>query len=307
MRHVTKKSFACWTIPAAANWTSLKLENGQPYFACGPVGFGKVGVVGLNPADLVDKAPAGKFWAPILAQFDSRCRVWTNGESPSPQPQQMMQYDNYVQAEAEPTNDVIKYLYDIPEMQPLSIWWIIGLLSALALVLGPLDYLVLKKLDRLPMTWITSTLVIVLFSVGAYYGVERIRGGLMQVRTVTVTDAVQGQPNSCFSTTLGGIFAPASDSYRLSDLKSNQWFTALSPEEVRQNYGSYSDEEQDPPHDVLPAAGRRQPAHRAARSASGRCSACCASRRPSRRRSRRRSSVPAARSRSRSRTTPPWP
>ena len=61
MRHVTKKSFACWTIPAAANWTSLKLENGQPYFACGPVGFGKVGVVGLNPADLVDKAPAGKF------------------------------------------------------------------------------------------------------------------------------------------------------------------------------------------------------------------------------------------------------
>ena len=154
----------------------------------------------------------------------------------------MMQYDNYVQAEAEPTNDVIKYLYDIPEMQPLSIWWIIGLLSALALVLGPLDYLVLKKLDRLPMTWITSTLVIVLFSVGAYYGVERIRGGLMQVRTVTVTDAVQGQPNSCFSTTLGGIFAPASDSYRLSDLKSNQWFTALSPEEVRQNYGSYSDE-----------------------------------------------------------------
>jgi hypothetical protein len=133
---------------------------------------------------------------------------------------------------------VLGYLASIPEMRPLSISWIIALLSLLALVLGPLDYFVLKRLDRLPMTWVTSMAAIVLFSVGAYYGVEHIRGGRMVVRAVTVTDAVQGQGGSCWSTTMCGIFAPSSDSYRLAGPKGNQWWSAMSPTQQFDYYGN---------------------------------------------------------------------
>ncbi len=229
LRHPAKQSVTCWTLPAAKGWKTLTINGNVPYFSRGLVGFGTVGVLGFTPTELSIAEPAAGLWCDILREFDPRCGPqWTGGPAES-NVQPAFNGEGQTNGAVTPENEVIGYLQSIPEMRPLSIWWIIALLSVLALVLGPLDYFVLKKLDRLPLTWITSTAVIVLFSVGAYFGVEKIRGGLMQVRAVTVIDAVQGQPNSCWSTTLCGIFAPSSDSYKLAGPKGNQWWSALSP------------------------------------------------------------------------------
>ena len=235
LQHPTKRSVTCWTLPAAKGWKTRALDGGVRYFSRGLVGFGTVGVLGFTPTELSGTEPAPNFWCEILKEFDPRCGPWSGdgGNNGNNNPPLFIPVETAQSADA-----VLGHLQAIPEMRPLSIWWIIGLLSVLALVLGPLDYFVLKKLDRLPMTWITSTAVIVLFSVGAYYGVEKIRGGLMQVRAVTVTDAVQGQPNSCWSTTLCGIFAPSSDSYKLVGPKGNQWWSALSPNNNQPNFSS---------------------------------------------------------------------
>ena len=83
------------------------------------------------------------------------------------------------------------HLYNISEMRPLSIWWVILLLGTLAVLLGPVDYKILKRLDRLPLTWLTCTFWIVLFSVGAYYGVRALRGGKLQMRVVSVLDGIE--------------------------------------------------------------------------------------------------------------------
>jgi hypothetical protein len=72
-------------------------------------------------------------------------------------------------------------------------------------------------------------LCIAVFSVGAYYGVEKIRGGSLQVRAVSVIDSVQGQADATWATTYTGIFAPSSDSYRLTGNKGNEWWSAVSP------------------------------------------------------------------------------
>lgn len=125
-------------------------------------------------------------------------------------------------------NAVMEHLYSIAQMKPFSIWWIILLLTVLAILLGPVDYLVLKRLDRLPMTWLTCAMWIALFTVGAYYGVQAIRGGTMQLRAVSVVDAVDTN-SPIFSTTYSGIFAPYSADYQLDGLKSNQWWSAISP------------------------------------------------------------------------------
>ncbi len=58
--------------------------------------------------------------------------------------------------EQESTGRILDYLYAIDEMRPLSIGWVVLLLVLLAVLLGPVDYLVLKRLDRLPLTWVTS-------------------------------------------------------------------------------------------------------------------------------------------------------
>jgi hypothetical protein len=125
-------------------------------------------------------------------------------------------------------NAVMEYLYNIAQMRPLSIWWVILLLTTLALLLGPVDYLVLKRYDRLPLTWLTCAMWIGLFTAGAYYGVQALRGGKMQLRAVSVVDAVDAN-DAAWSTTYSGLFAPYSADYRLDRLKNNQWWSAISP------------------------------------------------------------------------------
>ncbi|MHC4645360.1 MAG: hypothetical protein ACYTBJ_07650 [Planctomycetota bacterium] len=128
------------------------------------------------------------------------------------------------------SNAVMQFLSSIPEMRPLSIWWVILLLTALAFLLGPVDYKLLKRLDRLPLTWMTCSFWIILFTVGAYYGVQALRGGKMQLRVISVLDGIENEGRS-WSTSYSGLFAPYSADYRFDGLESSQWWSGLAPTE----------------------------------------------------------------------------
>ncbi|MDY7011292.1 MAG: hypothetical protein SVV80_11155, partial [Planctomycetota bacterium] len=125
-------------------------------------------------------------------------------------------------------NAVMEHLLSIKELRPLSIWWVIGLLTLLAVLIGPVDYLILKRIDRQPMTWVTSAAWIVLFTVGAYYGVQALRAGEIQLRTVSVIDGIEGG-RAAWSTIYTGLFAPDSDDYELVNLKPKQWWSGTAP------------------------------------------------------------------------------
>ncbi|NQT01944.1 MAG: hypothetical protein HQ580_07975 [Planctomycetes bacterium] len=125
-------------------------------------------------------------------------------------------------------NAVMEYLYDIYEMRPLSIWWVILLLITLAVLLGPVDYKILKRRGRLPLTWLTCAFWIILFTVGAYYGVQALRGGKMQLRVVSVLDGIDGS-NQTWSTDYCGLFASGSGDYEFKGLKDNQWWSGIAP------------------------------------------------------------------------------
>lgn len=217
-------------------------QDGAAVFAQGSVAFGEVRVVPFNPMGLVSKPRAAvPFWVRQAQELLGSERI-----SHRPGGVDRSEYDQSddhsyeLGLAAKGSNCVLEHLFRIPELRPLSIWWVVGLLVALALVVGPVDYVVLKKLDRQPLTWVTSACVIALFTVGAYYGVQYIRGGAMQVRAVTVTDAVQGSP-AAWTTTYSGIFAPGSDEYHLTGLRPRQWWSGISPTEQTELYG-YSHE-----------------------------------------------------------------
>lgn len=125
-------------------------------------------------------------------------------------------------------NAVMEYLYNISEMRPLSIWWVILLLITLAVLLGPVDYKILKRRGRLPLTWLTCAFWIILFTAGAYYGVQALRGGKMQLRVVSVLDGIESS-NQIWSIDYCGLFAPYSDDYELKGLKDNQWWSGIAP------------------------------------------------------------------------------
>ncbi|MBN1817175.1 MAG: hypothetical protein JW828_07415 [Sedimentisphaerales bacterium] len=252
-----------------------RTTDGSGVCGVGYVGFGRVAVLGFDPdtlSDLQKTAPA-VFWTNRLGSLleDSRSRsfepapekpemMWGSGQfginyEQSTQQIPLRRSIEYVQDPAQEekqntsmwryyeigyaqtgSNAVIEHLYNIAEMQPLSIWWVILLLTLLAILLGPVDYIVLKRKEMLPLTWVTSTGWIILFSIGAYYGVQALRGGSLQIRMVSTTDGIQGA-GRCWRTEFCGIFAPRSSDYIFDDAKDlydkKQWWSGVSPSETQ--------------------------------------------------------------------------
>jgi len=221
-------------------YTPLTLGgNNEILFATGHSGFGKVGVLAYDPTLIDDADPASraKFWLYHIASVMENSLSRPIHRSIKFKDKQENSSGggfgaNYFESGIADggSTAVLNRLMDIPELKPLSIWWVILLLALLALLLGPVDYFVLKKHDRLPWTWVTCTGWIVIFSVLAYYGVQALRGGQMQVQTLSVWDGMQGEPG-CWSTTYTGLFAPTSDEYHLewTEPTGKQWWSGIAP------------------------------------------------------------------------------
>jgi len=260
------ESVVCWPLrpkPNARFHQTDAAGNEPGLFATGHVGFGRVGVLAFDPATMTDfqKTHTAQFWVNRITAVldDSDITSAANPQDPiddsrkgrrrsrSAYGQMGLQrrivfaaedadqsYDDQniyhyeiSQARAA-SNALMEYMYDIAELKPLSIWWVIILLAALAILLGPVDYKVLKRIDRLPLTWVTCAFWIVLFSVGAYYGIHALRAGRMQVRAVSVIDSIENS-DCIWSTEYSGLFAPTSDDYKLAGLNDQQWWSGIAP------------------------------------------------------------------------------
>jgi hypothetical protein len=230
----TRDTVSAWPLEVcdAAGWKAQEFGTTTSLAAYGPVGFGRVGVLAFDPAILGVPRESGvaPFWIEVSKPL-LNTRVLEAG--PAPEDTDRYAYSRMDSDGDAGVNAILTHLLDIPEMRPISIIWVLALLLGLAVVIGPVDYFILKRRDRLPLTWITFTIYIVVFSVVAYYGVRALRAGSTQIRTVSVIDGVEGSPQawgSCYS----GIFASESDEYRLSGLGGGQWWSTLSP-----SYGPY--------------------------------------------------------------------
>jgi len=240
--------------PGAQLTDGTKAGAGGYLHGVGRVGFGHVGVLGFDPASLPQNQAdhAAGFWTAHVrlclgdlletpgppessgpnrfASINGRGRTIAVAPDSEEDGQESHRNQQWFQISVaqQASNDVMEFLYRVAEMRPLSIWWVILTLAALAFILGPLDYVVLKRLDRLPYTWLTSTVWIVLFTVGAYYGVQALRGGDMQLRAVTVVDGIPGDDHA-WSTCYVGLYSPRSAEYQLEGLGDRQWWSGIAP------------------------------------------------------------------------------
>jgi len=256
-----------WPIslrPDAVLWDLETNSSGQGMFASGWTDFGKAAVLGFDPDLLADdfKKEPEKLWVRWLGKIleEPVEEALDNANNKSPESEvsffmgsppgalsrklvcksdlfrekdansgnQYHQPYNYrVNPGLSAANRVMEFLYDIPQMRPLSVWWVVLLLILLAVLLGPVDYLVLKKLDKLPWTWVTCAAWIVIFSAGSYWGVQALRAGDMQIRAVSVSDGFSG--GAGWNTGYCGLFSPGSESYVPTQLKPRQWWSAVAP------------------------------------------------------------------------------
>ena len=244
------QTVSAWTLTPEPEAHLLQFETSaenENLFAIGYSGFGRVGVLAFDPATMSDeqRANSASFWihcikevieygeTPSFGRFDGMSRpdqISRTIESDSAAEMDMRRPGSRNRFEIgwayAANNAVMEFLYQ--GIKPLSIWWVILLLITLAVLLGPLDYKLLKRIDRLPLTWLTCAFWIVLFTVGAYYGVQALRAGDMELRVVSVTDGIKDSDHA-WSTNYCGLFAPYSADYRLDNLQQNQWWSGIAP------------------------------------------------------------------------------
>jgi len=258
-RSETVTAWPLFPRPNAILLKSVKADQGGYLYGLSYAGFGRVAVLGFDPAQLSpsQSTHATGFWTTHIAacladpSAEQAARVPDDPDVPVnvgayrrsiallPEGEDASQDADHQKPYNEENrfrislaqiagNQVMEHLYQLKQMRPLSIWWVILTLTALALLLGPVDYLVLKRLDRLPWTWVTSTTWIVIFTVGAYYGVQALRGGRMQLRAISVLDGVGGVDDA-WATCYAGLFSPRSADYQLEGLAPGQWWSGIAP------------------------------------------------------------------------------
>ena len=244
------ETVTAWSLVPKSDANFYKAETndaGEYLYATGYAGFGRLGVLAFDPATMTDRQRenSASFWIycikEVLEYADSlpfgtaagglrsnqigrTIQSASDAENEKGRPGNRNQYE--IGSAHAANNAVMEFLYQ--GIRPLSIWWVILLLITLAVLLGPIDYKLLKRMDRLPLTWLTCAFWIILFTVGAYYGVQALRAGDMELRVISVLDGIKNS-GYAWSTEYCGLFAPSSDNYQLENLQGNQWWSGIAP------------------------------------------------------------------------------
>ncbi len=104
-------------------------------------------------------------------------------------------------------SQLVQAVSQLPELALPPVGGLAILLGAYILLIGPINYLVLKRLDRRELAWVTMPALIVVFAVGAYGFGSLLRGSELIVNEVAI---VRGSPGATEGTAQVylGVFSP---------------------------------------------------------------------------------------------------
>ena len=159
----------------------------------GPAGNGSVTLIGFDPTAkwLADGTGAENLWRRVLPARS------TSG---------LVLFDD---------SQLVGAVSQLPALALPPIGGLIALLIAYIALIGPINYLVLRRLDRREWAWVTMPVLIVVFAVGAYGFGAALRGSDVLVNEVAL---VRGSPGATDGTAQVylGVFSPSRGSYQVS-------------------------------------------------------------------------------------------
>jgi hypothetical protein len=156
-------------------------------------GSGLVTVIGFNPATRwIGETEAGEgLWRRLLPPRVSNGLVITDD------------------------NQLISAVSQLPALALPPIGGLLALLGAYILLIGPVNYLVLRRLDRREWAWVTMPLLIVVFAVGAYGFGAALRGSNVIINEVAIVRGAPGATDGTAQVYLG-VFSPSRETYQLN-------------------------------------------------------------------------------------------
>ena len=98
----------------------------------------------------------------------------------------------------------------------ISFGWVALFIFVYILIVGPLDYFVLKKVfKRLELTWVTFPTVVLTISVGAYFIAYALKGDDLRVNKIDVVEIDLHTPQA-YGTSWFSVFSPRVQNYTLA-------------------------------------------------------------------------------------------
>jgi hypothetical protein len=168
-------------------------EEGLPLLARGAAGRGAVYFLALDPnaAPLLDWAGSAELWRPV-AQRVPETATWMQGPR-----------NGYSAGQAVGSISSL--------ILPSTLWLLLFVLFYIIAV-GPLNYLVLRRLRRRELAWISIPAIVLFFTVVAYLTGFRLRGNEVIVNQMALAFGhVDGEQMRV--TSLLGLYSPSRSSY----------------------------------------------------------------------------------------------
>jgi len=100
----------------------------------------------------------------------------------------------------------------LPSLSLPSTGVVLAFLLFYVLVIGPINYLVLRRMRRLEWAWLSVPLVVLVFSCGLYAVGVGLRSGQSQISQAAIVQGAEGQTRA-FATGFVGLFSPRRAAY----------------------------------------------------------------------------------------------
>ncbi|WP_254053673.1 hypothetical protein [Singulisphaera sp. GP187] len=166
----------------------LSRAVGAPLVVRGSHGFGRVTLIALD----VDQKPfsawedRGLFWVRAIGL--RRLNSDTNSANPAVGAGRI-----YQSGVRDLSTKLREALEQFQGVKLISFGWVAFFIFLYILLIGPGDYLFLKKVvKRMELTWITFPLIVVTVSLLAYYAAYVVKGNVLRINKVDVVDVLQG-------------------------------------------------------------------------------------------------------------------
>lgn len=189
-----------------------------------PYGLGRVTVVGfdLDQSPFLDFGKRAEFWDWLLREAGAAKAALV----PPVAGGAGNTWSNTSDNEDEWASMIRRHVDTFDGVPVVSFGWVALFIILYTLLIGPVEYLVLKYVfKRLELTWITFPLIVVSVSAAAYFTAYSIKGNDLKINKVDVVD-VDLQSGRVYGKSWFTIFSPRIDRYTIGVEPRDGWAVA---------------------------------------------------------------------------------
>ncbi len=183
-----------------ANGTALFELDGRPVAAEAGRGLGQVTVLGFSPEREPFKSWAKRHW--FWARLAKVSSAWF--EENAPQQYGQLHIDGVYGA-----------MIDSRQVSKLPVIWLLLLLAAYLVIIGPVDRIWLKRINKQMLTWLTFPAYVAIFSLLIYFIGYKLRAGQLELNELHIVDVLPGQQEVLRGRSYVSIYSPVNDDYQL--------------------------------------------------------------------------------------------